>query len=114
VKRRVAEHGRVVHPAGERSGRLSRIGGASRDGLIAGVAGYSRDLWMLARPRQRVGVHVNDHHTTLSCEPRCDRSTDPARAAGHDIGTHLAQAILITTGKAAATRRVTWTWRALM
>jgi hypothetical protein len=88
MKRRVAEDRRVVHPAGERSGGLGRIGGASRDGFIAGVAGYSRDIRMLACPRQRVGVHVNDHRLTLRCEPRGDRSTNPARATGHDIGTH--------------------------
>jgi hypothetical protein len=102
LKRRVAEDRRVVHPAGERSGGLSRIGGASRHGFIAGVAGHGRNLWMLACPRQRVGVHVNDHHVTLCCEPRCDRATDPARAAGHDIGMHHAQAILIA-GEAGVT-----------
>jgi ribosome modulation factor len=105
VKRRVAEDGRIVHPAGERSGSLSRIGGATRDGFIAGVAGHSRDLWMLACPRQRLGVHVNDHHLTLCCEPRCDRSTEPAGAAGHDIGAHHAQAILIA-GEAGGTPSV--------
>jgi hypothetical protein len=85
----------LFNPAGERSGSLRRIGGASRDGLIAGVAGHSRDLLMLACPRQRVGVHVNDHYATLCWEPHCDRSTDAARAAGHDIGAHHAHAILI-------------------
>jgi hypothetical protein len=42
-QRCLAEDRRVVHPAGERSGSLGRIGGASRDGFIAGVAGHSRN-----------------------------------------------------------------------
>jgi hypothetical protein len=99
VKRRVAEEGRVVHPAGEWRGSLSRVGSASGDGLTAGVAGHSRDLWMLARPRQRVLVRINDHHVTLCCEPLRDRATDPARAAGHHIGAHHALTILIADGE---------------
>jgi hypothetical protein len=113
VKRRVAEDGRVVHPAGERSGSLSRIGGPSRDGFIAGVAGHSRDSWMFACPSWRVGVHVDDHHLTLRREPRSDRSTDPARAAGHHIGAHHVQAILITGEELSIKSRAAagWRWR---
>ena len=46
--------GRVVHPACERSGSLSRICSTTGHGFVAGVAGHSRDLWMLAGPRQGV------------------------------------------------------------
>ena len=89
VKRRIAEDRCVVDPAGEGSRSLRRIGGMSGDGFIAGVTCHSRDVWILACPCQCVGVDVDDDHVTFSCKPRGDRSTDPARTAGHDMGTHL-------------------------
>ena len=51
VQRGVAEDRGVVHPAGQRSGRLGRVGGTLGGVLVAGVADHRRHALVPARSR---------------------------------------------------------------
>ena len=84
INPRVAKHGRVVDPPGQRSGGLGAVSGRPGDGVIGRVsdhrdhAGSGR---MRARPPEHIRVELDrDHAVVVAEEPLDERPADAPAA----------------------------------
>src|SRR5215213_6873303 len=84
VERGVAEHRRVVDPAGQRTGRLGGVGGPRGDGLVARIPGHGRRPGPSRGPARR--LQVEDDDVAVAGEALGDRPADAAPAARDHVG----------------------------